>query len=668
MSKNPKPLPIIIAGPIIRHVDQNTLTIWLVSTQQLHHFSKKAEKTGYLISLELFNEQMLPVHVAQSSISLTDFQVGEHCFINTLVVSQDALLSCNSTFHYDILIKQLAGTNSNTDDLNKDSSTIIRLSETHQHMLYEKQALFSVKYTKNLRNVLHGSCRKAHFDGKDSLPQLDKLLQNSINKQDTTLRPDLIMFTGDQVYVDDVAGPMLHAIHQVIQLLGLFHETFEGSTISHSSELFEHVDSFYQRVNLLPKTADNENVSSSFFKAKRKPIFTSVNALNHLISLNEVIGLYLLSWSSRLWPFLNLEKHNIDQKYLPKYTKEVAAINHFKEGLPEVERALAHIPVYMIFDDHDITDDWNLTREWEEHVYGNPFSRRIVGNALLGYFLCQGLGNPKYTWENLIEPAQQCFKNQRLCEQGTFINILLEHSHWQYKLDTNPPIQVLDTRTQRWRSESNPRKPSGLMDWEALCELQQDIIGQKSVIMVSAAPVYGVKLIEAIQRVFITFGGALVVDAENWMAHKGTASVMLNIFRHIKTPPNFIILSGDVHYSFVYDISLRFRRNSPKITQFTASGIHNQFPNTLISWFERLNRIFYGHRSPLNWLTKRRNMSIKERKALFEKAPQKNQGIGEGKDIVNGSSIGLLTLNEHGNEHSCKLILADGSMVSFKDD
>ncbi len=37
----------------------------------------------------------------------------------------------------------------------------------------------------------------------------------------------------------------------------------------------------------------------------------------------------------------------------------------------------------MIFDDHDITDDWNLSARWELTAYGHPFSRRIIGNALL---------------------------------------------------------------------------------------------------------------------------------------------------------------------------------------------------------------------------------------------------------------------------------------------
>ena len=60
---------------------------------------------------------------------------------------------------------------------------------------------------------------------------------------------------------------------------------------------------------------------------------------------------------------------------------------------------------------------------------------------------------------------------------------------------------------------------------------------------------FGVKLIEAVQRVFSWAGQPLLVDAENWMAHRGAAHVMMNIFRHSRTPGNYVILSGDVHYS-----------------------------------------------------------------------------------------------------------------------
>jgi hypothetical protein len=489
-------------------------------------------------------------------------------------------------------------------------------------------------------------------------------LADVINKKNDSNRPDLMFFSGDQVYIDDVAGPMLHAIHQTIRLLGLYDESFEGSTITHSSELFDHPDSFYRREQLLPQTQANKEVSKSFFKGKRKPVFTSVNAQNHLIALNEMIALYLLSWSSRLWPVITLDKELANPDFREQYSREKKSIENFQQGLGQVERALAHISIYMIFDDHDVTDDWNLTRAWEQQVYQQPFSKRIVGNAVIAYWLFQGIGNPPITWESLVEPAMHFFGDHQFNQHDELIDSMLAHNHWQYKLDTQPPVQVLDTRTQRWRSESNANKPSGLMDWEGLCALQQDILGQQSVIVVSAAPVYGVKFIEAIQRVFSTVGGALVVDAENWMAHRGTASVMLNIFRHVKTPPTFFILSGDVHYSFVYDVSLKFRRNSPQIIQFTCSGIRNQFPDKLARWFAQLNHIFYGYRSPLNWLTKRRNMSIKEREPQFEE--QDSNISKRSKYIVNASSFGVLELNKNGKEKACKLILADGSKVVFK--
>jgi hypothetical protein len=173
--------------------------------------------------------------------------------------------------------------------------------------------------------------------------------------------------------------------------------------------------------------------------------------------------------------------------------------------------------------------------------------------------------------------------------------------------------------------------------------------------MVSAAPIFGVKIIETIQRIFTFFGGALTVDAENWMAHKGTASVMLNIFRNRKTPPNFVILSGAVHYLFVYDITLRFRYNSPNITQITSSSIKNEFPDKLLKWFDRLNRILYSKYSPLNWFTQRRNMLIRHRKPNAHKLAT----------LSNGSGIGLLKIDQSCSKVEAQQLCTSGEVVTF---
>jgi hypothetical protein len=164
------------------------------------------------------------------------------------------------------------------------------------------------------------------------------------------------------------------------------------------------------------------------------------------------------------------------------------------------------------------------------------------------------------------------------------------------------------------------------------------------VILVSAVPIFDVKLIETIQRIFIFFGRILTLVAENWMAHEGTASVMLNIFRNRKTPPKFVILSGDVHYSFVYDI-----------TQIISSGIINEFPDRLLKLFDRVNRILYSKYSPLNWFTQRRNMLVRHRKPNAHKLTT----------LSNGSGIGLLKIDQACSKVEAQQLCASGEIVTF---
>ena len=621
-------MPQVIAGPIVRKVTSTECHIWVVTSN--------ADSPTLNLSA---NEVVVSGNCQRETI-----RVGKYAFIHLLSFTSSERFEDTARIGYSL---------SFSDDAQQAS-----WENEQRGLLYDGQSSLCFHYTETPETILHGSCRKPHFHSDDALAQVDVLHKNAFKKENDF--PDLLLMTGDQIYADDVAGPMLKAIHSVIDRLGLYHEALEGAVVTNTNELATHEHGYYEREQLLPQIATNTVLSSIFFGAKKKPVFTSVNAQNHLIGSAEIIAMYLLVWSDTLWADINIDKDGIPPKYHAIFDKEHEALNGFVKQLPQVRRALAHIPTYMIFDDHDVTDDWNLTRGWEQEVYGNPLSKRMIGNALIGYLLCQGWGNAPKKVAPLIAKVQESMGESGLNSHDEIIDDLLDFDQWHYRLDTTPPIEVLDTRTQRWRSESNMNKPSGLMDWEALCDFQHSIIGKESVIVVSAAPIYGVKVIEAIQKVFTFFGKALTVDAENWMAHKGTANVILNIFRHYKTPPDFIILSGDVHYSFVYDVRLRFRRNSPHITQFTCSGLKNAFPDGLIKWLDRLNRVLYRSKSPLNLFTRRRNMSVKAREPSL--------GYGE---LFNGCAIGVLKISQKTTDVQCKALLSNGNEVEFpasKDD
>lgn len=623
-------LPRILAGPIVRRANAKQVCFWLITNK------------AYNFSVRLFNikDQSTWFDAQLDASQLSQVQVGVHAFVNLITLEPNTNISCGSRVSYDIAL----------DDKEGNQHSLCELLPT---LLYSGQTYPSFVIRRQIGQMLHGSCRKPHHNSGDGLVVVDQQVEHGLTGQIEP--PDLLMMSGDQVYTDDVAGPTLVAIKQTIDKLGLFHEDLEGSTISSSKELFEHPHCFYRRPELLPDDPSTANTYSQFFAAKRKPIFTSVNASNHLISFAEVMAMYILTWSPEMWRLVHITDDAIPVPYQSKFAEEHTIIQRFVAGLDKVRRALAHVRVYMIFDDHDVTDDWNLTRGWEEAVYGNLFAKRIVGNALLGYWLCQGWGNDPKKLQPLFESCSEFFTENGIQQHNELIQKVLDWEYWHYCLETSPKLVVLDTRTQRWRSESSLSKPSGLMDWEALCELQQELIGQEAVIMVSAAPIFGVKLIETIQRIFTFFGKALTVDAENWMAHKGTASVMLNIFRNRKTPPNFVILSGDVHYSFVYDITLRFRHNSPNITQITSSGIKNEFPDKLLRWFDRLNRLFYSKYSPLNWFTQRRNMLVRHRKPNDHKLTT----------LLNASGIGLLKIDQACNKVEAQQLCASGEVVVF---
>ncbi len=523
------------------------------------------------------------------------------------------------------------------------------------HLLYAGRARPSFVIKSRLDRVLHGSCRKPHHPAADGLLCVDELLARELD--DPTSRPAVLLMTGDQVYADDVAGPMLVAIHGLVRRLGLYGERLEGAVVADSEELFSHPATYYRREDLLPAFKSNEALRERFFGGVEKPVFTTANGHNHLITLGEVMAMYLLVWSPLPWSLIEPAMPPLDAKQAERYRSEENCLQGFRQGLPQAARALAHVPSLMIFDDHDITDDWNLSARWEETAYGHPLSRRIIGNALIAYLLCQAWGNQPERFGERLEQTQRLLETAaagRLdcAAQDQLIDELFRLDGWGYELATDPPLVVLDTRTRRWRSERNLSRPSGLMDWEALSELQQNILDKPSVLIVSPPPMFGVKLIEVIQRIFSWAGQPLLVDAENWMAHRGAAHVMMNIFRHSRTPGNYVVLSGDVHYSFVYEVHIRSRDSGPQLWQITSSGVKNEFPRRLLDWFDRLNRWLYAPWSPLNWLTKRRQLEV---------VPRLPDRRNAGERLWNGSGIGLLVLDPSGRPLEIHQLNADGS-------
>ncbi len=621
------PLPDVLAGPLLRRLEPGRLVLWLVASRELN--------------LQLW---LQPEGEAQQTHALDEhcqpLPLGRHAVLHLIDLPLTQALPQDTRIAYDLQII--------------DSTGARGMHDWAPHLLYGAAERADFVLRSRVDQLLHGSCRKPHHAADDGLLCADRLLAEP---HDATQRPALLLMSGDQVYVDDVAGPLLCAIHQLIARLGLFDEFLEGALVEDSQALYANPVGYYQRAELLPAVQSNQTLRDKFFGGVEKPVFTSSNADNHLVTFAEMIAMYLLVWSPVPWTLISEQQPPLNADQQQRYAGERERIDTFRQSLGPASRVFAHLPTLMIFDDHDVTDDWNLSARWEQTAYGHPFSKRIIGNALLAYLLCQGWGNnpdvfdePLQAFADLLQQRQN--HHLQASAQDALIDQLLHFEQWHYVLPTTPALLVLDTRTRRWRSEGHLSKPSGLMDWEALCDFQQALLDHPSCIIVSPAPMFGVKLIEGIQKLFTLAGHPLMVDAENWMAHRGAASVMMNIFRHSRTPRDFVILSGDVHYSFVYRVSIRHKRASPTIWQITSSGIKNEFPAKLLDWFDRLNRWLYAPWSPLNWLTKRRRMRV---------SPMIPDRSRSGERLWNGAGLGQVFFDNQGRPTRILQLNADGS-------
>src|SRR6266511_3567375 len=214
--------------------------------------------------------------------------------------------------------------------------------------------------------VMHGSCRELHAGGEDALLAGDAYVAK--HALDPARRPCALYLTGDQIYADDVPGPLARHLTELGRELTSRVDDVPGIPPLHQIPL-------NGRAKLVRDTTG----------------FTSPKAGNHLLGFGEFAAMYVTAWNERTWPkslppaaaAIPLGGRNRAAALLARrsYAREVRALERTRAALPRVRRLLANTPTYMIFDDHDVTDDWNITAEWRSRVEASPAGRRVVANA-----------------------------------------------------------------------------------------------------------------------------------------------------------------------------------------------------------------------------------------------------------------------------------------------
>jgi hypothetical protein len=263
---------------------------------------------------------------------------------------------------------------------------------------------------------------------------------------------------------------------------------------------------------------------------------------------------------------------------------------------PEIRWLLSTVPSTMIFDDHEIIDDWNSSASWRADVAREPWWASRIQAGFASYWVYQHLGNlapseladdPVYS---AIEPGGDA--TRLLDEFGARADRERGAYRWSYCLDLGRTrLIVLDNRAAR---EVTPGHRAMLPDTEWNW-FAKHVEGDYDHLLIGSSLPWlmppGIHHLEAIAERLIDSPRPRVaawsekvrraLDLEHWAAFGRSFADLTDLLGQLSadgTRASICVLSGDVHHSYVARAA--YATPTP-VYQLTCSPVHNDVPKAL---------------------------------------------------------------------------------------
>ncbi|NED94608.1 alkaline phosphatase family protein [Phytoactinopolyspora alkaliphila] len=242
---------------------------------------------------------------------------------------------------------------------------------------------------------------------------------------------------------------------------------------------------------------------------------------------------------------------------------------------PAVRWLLSCVPTLMIFDDHEIIDNWNTSEPWLEEHQAKPWWRERVTNGLAAYWIYQHLGN--FLPEE--RDADAAFAALRHGDESVAFDIFdtrathgahgTKGARWSYARELGPArLVILDSRDGRVLA-GGQRHMLDDDEWELL-ESQVNapapylLVGTSLPVLLPSA-VHGLEQLVAAAcagrwgRVGARIGEEVRQAGQfnHWITFPESFTRILQLLRTAgdQDREGVIVLSGDVHFS--YDARVR---------------------------------------------------------------------------------------------------------------
>ena len=683
------PLPLILAGPIARRLTSDSFAVWIATSRPT---TATLSMWPGLVTAGVSGDLFDPGNAVAVG-DAPSLRVGAQLHI-TLVVAHPPpgqQLMPGQRYSYNVVLRTDGGTQGH--DLSTEGLLVDDSDGGQPALGYTPGVLPSVEtcpLTLDELVLLHGSCNRIEgLGGPNLMPAIDTLIRDSLNAvPGREARPHQLWLSGDQVYSDEIAAPLSPWLTSFGRDLIGVDELLELQPLPDRQPLPDPI-----RVPL------EQAVFPAGYRTKLLNVaakLTTHEGASHLLGMTERVAMQLFLWSPVPWQqfqtVVNGERHwelagpmtmypalkaplldalepplspHLEAKpeqvaaalvYLTemlRFEKDEKLRHRRKEAEMEaplvleyagkvglIRRALANVPTYFVFDDHDVTDDWNLCRLWAERVLDpkNGLGRSVMRDGLVTFALFQAWGNDPDAWASLpnrqlleavpglfpdpqpgVAPESRDRRNAGPQDQAVRqLDMLLGFDgtppevRWNYVVDgTVHRVIACDTRTRRgFVGKISP--PVQLPDGERQLQVPEGPLpaGLELLVVVLSQPLLDPLLLGEIPQGLISggvsaspmikeatslegyldlgmgprraLGGLEFLDYEGWGARPSEVAAMLE---RLATYPRVLVMSGDVHFSV--SMGLHYWRHNQgmvsTIGQFTSSAVqYITFPEALL--------------------------------------------------------------------------------------
>jgi hypothetical protein len=283
---------------------------------------------------------------------------------------------------------------------------------------------------------------------------------------------------------------------------------------------------------------------------------------------------------------------------------EYAHLYHESWAEPLVRWLLSTVPTSMIFDDHDVRDDWNTSHTWQQSMRRQPWWSERLRGAIASYWVYQHIGNlapadlaadPTFqkvtTFDGDNAELLVAFADEADNEvDGT------KGARWSYRRDFGRTrLLVIDTRAGRILAGG----ARSMVDEDEFAWIEDNAVGDFDHLLIGSSLPWllpnSLSHLQSINERACRRPGwrgrfaewiRQTLDLEHWAAFRASfdrlTRLIARVGRQPDPPATIAVLSGDVHHAYIAHATFPDPVSSV-VYQLTCSPIHNTVP-----WFMRL--------------------------------------------------------------------------------